>query len=242
MTKRLIFGAIKNNVLTYFDFEFLVCNVVHLANRRPIAFKEAVRNDNLSFDNVPEPITPEHLTRGYELSSLNLIPELQPIPFDDKDFDASSVGNIQKNYEKLCKVRKSLVDIYHDEFLGTLISQAVDRGERYQPVTHRLLKVGDVVLIKEEHTKRSNYPLGIVKEVTHNDIGEVTQAIVKKGKTGHVTKLHVSNLIPFLENNNDNVISDEAPPLSNIADTSSRPKRKAAVIGEMRTRNMLENM
>ena len=159
MIKRLLFGAIKNNVLTYYDFDFLVSNVVHLVNRRPIAFKDALRDNNTDF--VPEPITPEQLIRGYELSSLNLIPDLQP--FSDPVYDGNTnTTSVQDGYFKLRKIRESLVDMYHKEFLGTLMQQAVDRGCRYRPVTHKSLNVGDIVLIREEHSKRSNYPLGIV--------------------------------------------------------------------------------
>ena len=39
LVKRLIYGSIRNNILNYFDFDFLVCQVVHLANRRPIALR-----------------------------------------------------------------------------------------------------------------------------------------------------------------------------------------------------------
>ena len=41
MVRRLIFGAIKKNVQSYFDFELSVSNVIHLVNRRPIAFNES---------------------------------------------------------------------------------------------------------------------------------------------------------------------------------------------------------
>ena len=47
MVKRLLYGSIRNNILNYFDFDFLVCQVVHLANRRPIAFGEALRNNDI---------------------------------------------------------------------------------------------------------------------------------------------------------------------------------------------------
>ena len=237
MIKKLIFGSIKNNILTYFDFEFLICNVVHLVNRRPIAFKDALRDNNIDY--VPEPITPEQIIRGYELSSLNLIPDLQPIPLDDQDFDPnnSSSSNITDNYSKLCKVRKYLVDAYHNEFLGTIVHQATDRKGRYRPVSHELLKVGDIVLIKEEYTKRSNYPLGMIKELFSNDLGEVTHAVVKKGKTGQLNRLHITNLIPILENPD---FCNETPSHSDISqNVSTRPKRKAAVISEEKTRQIL---
>ncbi|XP_068236952.1 uncharacterized protein [Palaemon carinicauda] len=233
MVKRLMFGAIKNFILTYVDFEFLVCNIVHLINRRPIAFKEAVRAET---DNVPEPITPEQLVRGYELTSLNLIPNLQPLSVEDPEFDPDNQA-ISQNYVKLCKIRQTLIETYHNEFLGTLIQQAVDRKGRYRPVTHKLLKVGDVVLIKEEHTKRNNYPLGIILEVFKNDLGEVTHAVIKKGKTGQTSRLHVNNIIPILENTGST--NSATPDVCNSVTSSLRPKRKAAILSQERTRQML---
>ncbi|XP_068218822.1 uncharacterized protein [Palaemon carinicauda] len=233
MVKRLMFGAIKNFILTYVDFEFLVCNIVHLINRRPIAFKEAVRAET---DNVPEPITPEQLVRGYELTSLNLIPNLQPLSVEDPEFDPDNKA-ISQNYVKLCKIRQTLIETYHNEFLGTLIQQAVDRKGRYRPVTHKLLKVGDVVLIKEEHTKRNNYPLGIILEVFKNDLGEVTHAVIKKGKTGQTSRLHVNNIIPILENTGST--NSATPDVCNSVTSSLRPKRKAAILSQERTRQML---
>ena len=104
MIKKLIFGAIKNNVLNYDEFEFLVCNVIHIVNRRPIAFKEALRENSID---VPEPLTPEILLRGHELSSLNLIPELHPVAFDD-DFISDIPSNVKNNSLKFCKIRKRL--------------------------------------------------------------------------------------------------------------------------------------
>ena len=241
MIKKLIFGAIKTNVLTYWDFEYLICNVIHIVNRRPIAFKDALRENSID---VPEPLTPEILMRGYELSSLNLIPELQPVPFDDVDFTSDVPSVIRESSLKLCKVRKRLHDIYHNEFLGTLIYQAVDRKDRYRPISHKPLKSGDVVLLKEEYTKRSNYPLAIVLETFTNDLGEVTGAIIKKGKTGQRSKVHITQLIPFLEVNtpdNDTPIQNNLPSNDDFSSLSipSRPRRRAAVVGEKRTKQML---
>ena len=49
--------------------------------------------------------------------------------------------------------------MYHNEFLSNLIYQAVDRKNRYKPVGHISVKAGNVVL-KEEHSKRSNFHYG----------------------------------------------------------------------------------
>ena len=236
LTKRLIFGSIKNNILTFDEFEFLIANVNHIANRRPIAFKDAVR-DSEDYE-VPEPITPEHLIRGYELPSLNIIPDLQPFPRDDPDFVADP-NQLASNYSKLCKVRNNLLDIYHNEFIGTLILQAIDRNGRYKPVSHKQVQVGDIVLIQEEYTKRSNYPMGLVIKIFQNNLGETTHAVVKKGKTGQLNKLHVSQLIPLLETNM--IPSQVVPsdPLSSNSVKLARPLRKAALKSRAKTKALL---
>ena len=179
------------------------------------------------------------LIRGYELSSLNLIPDLQSFPVNDPDFKIDASINIEENYSKLCKIRKNLMDIYHTEFLGNLMYQAVDRKGRYQPVSHHRIKVGDIVLIREEHTKRSNYPMGRVLEVITNDLNEVTQAKIKKGKSGQVNKIHVTQLIPLLEANEDENHTNVPVNNDEISDVSSRSRRVAAIESEEKTKIML---
>lgn len=58
--KKLIHSSIKTNILNYEEFEFLICKVIHIVNRRPIAFKEALRDEDID---VPEAITPETLLK-----------------------------------------------------------------------------------------------------------------------------------------------------------------------------------
>ena len=125
--------------------------------------------------------------------------------------------------------------------LQTLLGQAVDRKSRYRPVDHFPLAVGDIVLIKEENTKFSNYPLGVIREIFFNDIGEVTHAVVLKGRTRQLSRLHSSNLIPYLKVNPSapNSCSDTLPS-KGLVSPSARPKRKAAVVSRERTRLMLD--
>jgi hypothetical protein len=76
LVKRLLSGSVGNLVLDYFQFEFLVIQACNLVNKRPIAYKSSLRDTNPN-DYVPEPITPEILIKGYNLVTLNLIPNLQ---------------------------------------------------------------------------------------------------------------------------------------------------------------------
>ena len=130
-TKSLLFGAVKNNILDEREFQFIVCQTVHIANRRPVAFKEALR-DAVS-DDIPDPITPESLVHGCDLASINIIPELQPVPTLDPSW--GQVPTIRDNYHALRKVRDNLNKIYHSEFIGTLMKQSIDKKGRYKPLS-----------------------------------------------------------------------------------------------------------
>ncbi|XP_064089863.1 uncharacterized protein LOC135203822 [Macrobrachium nipponense] len=243
LVKKLIFSAIKTWVLSLPDFEYLVCNVVHLANKRPIAFKESLRETEA--DSCPEPITPEMLVKGYEIVSLNIIPDLEEVP-DDPEWKMSSSPTevIKDEYAKLRKVRHNLLEAYQNEFLSTLVAQAVDRKDRYRPVCHQKLGIGDIVLIKEPNTKTINFPLGIVKDIEENDLGETTGAIILKGKTREVIKRHVTTLIPYLtvvpdaSYHSDNEDNQSSRRLSINESSPQRTPRKAAI----RSRNLTKLM
>ena len=187
LNKRLLFGAVRNLVLSFDDFEFLVCKTIHIANRRPVAMKEGLRSSEKNDEfNV---ITPENLFKGYDLTSFNIIPELEST--DDVDFSANEPNQfLERNLSNLHKARKRLADLYHSEYLAKLVHQATDRPNKYVPVKHDLLEVGDVVLLKESYTKPSTFPMGIVKEVFRNLNNETTGALVFKSKTRKVVQRH----------------------------------------------------
>ena len=190
-TKHMMCKAIRSNVLNFWDFDFLVSKSICLINKRPIAMKDALRSDD-----VEDPvITPELIITGYESAVVNVIPDLQPA---EDVYEDVYPGVIRQKHSNLCRVREKLRQIYHEEFLSTLISQAVDKRGRYKQVRHRALRAGDVVLLRDEYTKAYNYPMARVVSVETNDIGEVTAARVKKGLTGETVYRHTSSLIHLL--------------------------------------------
>ena len=193
--KHLIYKCIRNIVLDYFDFEFIVCKTIDLINKRPIAFKESLRT--LGPNELPFCITPEILMRGYETVTLNIIPQMQCSNIDDEgdpDFEPYS-NNIVQGYERLLKVKSNLIEAYHSEFLATLINQAIDKKDRYKPVNHKVIKSGDIVLLVDKHTKRYHYPMARVDRVVINTLGEVTAAYVFKGSTKELVYRHMTSLI-----------------------------------------------
>ena len=136
-------------------------------------------------------------------------------------------------------MRSRLIDIYNSEFITHLVSQATDEKSRCRPVMHKRIQVGDIVLLKKQHIKPLNYPMGIIKKVTLNDLDEVTDIVVFKGASRKTVRRHVTSMIPLLSpGTNDS--EDEAQIRENSS-THQRKKRKAAVISETRTRDMLRN-
>ena len=124
LTKRLISGAIKNNILNFFEFQYIIAQTICIVNKRPVAFHEGLRDTES--DEIPAPITPELLLRGYEVPVINIIPELQEIPENDPEWNINPAKEIQDNWSKLRTVGKNLLEIYTDEFLVQLTKQAVN--------------------------------------------------------------------------------------------------------------------
>ena len=236
MVKKLIFSSIRNSVLDYQDFHFLICQAVHLINKRPVAFKDGLRDT--SIDNVEDPITPECLLKGYDLVSVNIIPDLQKSPEDPDYLPGGNVENVRDNYFKLRQARNRLNEIYHSEFLANLISQAIDKKDRYRAVNHKLLNVGDIVLLKEDSCKQSAYPIGIVKKIELNHLGEVKAARVLKGKSREIVYRTVDSLILLLPKEGFNTVADEDFHSDSVpvpADLVGRSSRAAAVESQKRT-------
>ena len=195
-TKMLIQKSIRSLVLDYFQFELLVSHTISLLNKRPIAFTSSLRS--LPSEEVPIPITPDMIIRGYDTCVLNVIPELHEEIDEDHSVDYSCSSNIRNQYESLVKAKSRLNEIYHSEFLNTLIVQAIDKNDRYKPVPHDLIKKGDIVLLVEKHSKRYMFPMGRVVSTEVNELGEVTAAVILKGSTRERVYRHSSSLIRLI--------------------------------------------
>ncbi|XP_064116582.1 uncharacterized protein LOC135222425 [Macrobrachium nipponense] len=192
---------------------------------------------------------PEHKLR--RLAELNGCKKCANIGHTTDKCDFDDVHKIKTSYEKLKHIRTNLLEIYHREFMNTLIKQATDKKDRYAPVNHKQISIGDIVLIKDDGYKPVNYPMGIVKEVFKNINGEVTAAKVLKGKTNEITKRHVTSLIPLLrkESDEDTVASDDddedavasKEEIQGMDVSRKRPRRKAAEISRQKFKNILND-
>ncbi|XP_066983793.1 uncharacterized protein [Macrobrachium rosenbergii] len=242
--KRIITSSIRNNILDYFDFEYLISESKMLINKRPIAFKSALTKLETNHC-VPVPLTPEMVIKGYDVPCVSIIPQLNSTEFEESwDYTDEILGDNQKlllsKYNKLKKVRHNLEKLYREEFVANLLHQSIDRKGRYSKKGHTLLKVGDLVCIKSNFSKPFDYPLGVVLKVEVNDLNEVTAAYVRKAN-GEVVRRHVDNLIYLTETfdgPSESQSKESVPTEPQVHKTSGN--REAARLCQERNKALLE--
>ena len=231
--KLLIQKTLKRVILDYFHFEHLVAKCNCLINKRPVAFKSELTT--LSPHEVPEPVTPEMLIKGYETKMLDIVPAQEASPQDiddDSDNFIPYPASMNDQYTKLKAAKSRLVSYYNHEFLNNLISQAIDKKDRYKPVNHERLNVGDIVLLVEPNTKRLMYPMAKIERVERNELGETTAVYVFKGATRESVYRHATSVILLLSNTNsdDNKIQTAAKKTPETKPQhTQRPIRQAAL-------------
>ena len=106
MVKRLIFGSIRKYIPSYSDFEYVIAEVNHIVNKRPVCFKEGLR-DNDPNNEIPTAITPEMIINGRELVSLNVIPDLGK-ELDDWSADIKT-NDMYDNVIKITLINKDFL-------------------------------------------------------------------------------------------------------------------------------------
>ena len=193
--KRLINCSVGKNIMKRDDFEFVISESKMLINKRPIAFKNGLFDNNTDILN---PLTPEMIVKGRDVACINIVPQVTS-DNNDEDFTVQNCTKvISDRYNQLQRVRSKLTELYQSEFVANLFQQAIDRKGRYDEKTHCKLKIGDVVCIKSDFGKPFDYPLAIVIDVEVNDLDEVN--VVTLRKSNHeIVRRHVSNVI-FLTN------------------------------------------
>lgn len=243
--KLLIHKTVKRAVLDYFHFEQLIQKINSLINKRPIAFKSEL--STLKHYEVPEPITPEMLIKGYETKMMDIVPAQETFEDyrgDDLEDYSPNIDSINTAYTNLRAAKGRLREAYHHEFLGSLISQAVDKKDRYKPVKHDQLKVGDIVLIIEPNMKRLVYPMGKIEKIEKNYLGETTSAWIFKGSTRETVYRHVNSIILLLSRGIDQGEVNKNETQEHVCHSkgvAGRPQRKAAVNCREKLRSYVES-
>ena len=215
--KNVLYCSISRNVVNIDDFVFLVSECNMLVNKRPVAYKRLLKPEN-SEENLSV-ITPEMLIRGYEVPSIDILPQ-----YASDINDPMYLEDFHEYHYKIGKILKDIRNSYQTEFLETLRCQSTSVKNRYSPNDHNMVAVGDLVLIRSKFVKPYLCPLGLVKSVELNELGESTAVTIRKSN-GETIRRHVSDIV-ILEKMDSKIPEKMSEIVGNVS--PSRPKRKAA--------------
>ena len=89
-------------------------------------------------------------------------------------------------------------DIYKSEFNLDLMQQSTSRTDKFKNCSHKGISIGDLVIVKEDNTKRNHFPLCKVVKIEQNSLGEVVACKLLKGASREIISRHSSRIIPIL--------------------------------------------
>ncbi|XP_068240620.1 uncharacterized protein [Palaemon carinicauda] len=172
LVRKLIQGAIHNNILDFLEFSHVIKQCICYANKKPISELGALREQNVNDDF--QVLSPEFLKFGYDTQVMECIYHEGQLD----DYDSSDLG---KDFQRLIHIKEKLRNSYHNEFLFRLQDPATKYKSKYYPREHVKISKGDIVLIKDSMVKAPNYPLARVLDVIYNSLGEAVQVQLVKG-------------------------------------------------------------
>ncbi len=233
MVKRLIQGSIRNNVLTIMQLYNIVKQCICYSNKRPLNSFCALRDQDVNISY--RVLTPEVLKLGYETAVIEInLPKQELDNWTPEQLKDPKIAF--ENIEKLIKIKDNIRNFYHDEFLYSLMDQASRLKGKYLPVSHQVLNVGDICIIKDPFVKPSHMPYGIIVSTTKNTLGEVIKADIRKANKSIITR-DISDIVLIIRHeahNDDSGSADTGDKNSNFNDysanvkTSTRMQRIAA--------------
>ena len=220
--------------LTYEEMETVLIEVEGVVNSRPLT--------HLQDDDVSDPLTPSHLLSGRNLSTRS--EEILPV---------------ERNTDQLTKRMKYLqttMEMYWNRFRHEYLSQLREHhmyASKRKTKRENVLKVGDVVIIKEDNiVPRSSWRMGKVESLVVGKDGNVRGAnlstVSKEGKNTRssrpLQKIIPLEVFPEPNENGDGLANGAAQiePIPNVIRASNdtntpatnilRQRRACAITGE----------
>ncbi|XP_058445759.1 uncharacterized protein LOC131426960 [Malaya genurostris] len=165
---RVVLG---NEILTNEALSTILAQIEACLNSRPLcALSTSV--------DACEALTPEHFTIG---QALNLIPEPTVLNITENRLD---------RYQRLCRYVEEFWDRWKGEFLATLQPRSKWRGVQAN------LKIGDLVIVKNDNTPPAYWELARVIAVHPDRNGIVRNVTLSKGQTEYQRPIHKLVVLP----------------------------------------------
>ncbi|XP_028414079.1 uncharacterized protein LOC114537147 [Dendronephthya gigantea] len=210
--KRCLKRTIGRARLSYDELVTAVTEAESILNSRPLSY--------VSSEDVDEPLTPAHLMIGRRILSL---PDWHRENLEDEEFQVDlSTDDLNKRVRYLNDVIEHFWRRWRNEYLLELRNAHAGKSPK-KAVERSPVKVGDIVLVHDENHPRSD-----------------------KRKKGRVTTLRrpLQLLYPMEINcklEKDVIQSGQEDGDQEPTETA-RPRRKAAIAGELLTRQWIEDL
>ena len=224
---RTIKSSIKKSIgkarLTYEEIETVLIEVEGVINSRPLTY--------LYEDDIQDPITPSHLMFGRNLHT-QIHNSIQ------------SIGDVNLNAR--VKYVNRIINLFWDRFSLTYLNSLREFhmyvNSKVKARDRIVLKLVNVVLVKEKPLPRSRWRTGLVEKLVKGTDGQIRGAELRSiSKSGRPTKLSrpLQKIIPLeVQTESQNAKTEDCTETS-VEDTNTKrsvPRRKAAVDGEISRR------
>ena len=212
--KKCIKKTIGKAVLTYDEVQTLLFEVEQVINSRPLTYV---------YDDMEEPVTPNHLLFGRNLLTSNVN--------NNEDF---IVEDCTKRYKHMQTVLSHFWKRFYHEYLTSL--REFNNAKSNKKRNINVPNIDDVVIIYEEKMPRQKWRLGKILELIYGKDKNVRGAKVLVGKTGFMIERPINKLYPIETSiYNKDTAKDDVNTDINV-DNNRRSKRDAAMLGELRRR------
>ena len=220
ITKTTLKKTLGKRLVTFDELWTLVTEIETVVNERPITYQHCSLNK-------PTPLTPSMLVNG---RSLLMMPH--PVVTNDPDF-----GNSNKILNQRAKQTDALFhqlrSRWKREYLPALRESHMHNFKNNKGTSKNIIEVGDVVLVHEDNTKRSHWPLAVVLKLKFGNDGLVRSAEIRMREG--VSNRPINKLYP-LEVSSNNMASNMVENRITCEPRPTRPRRQAAV----RARTMIK--
>jgi len=180
--KECLYKATNRSILNYFDFITILSDISDAINSRPLTYTSSA--------NEIIPLTPNCFLKPHARTSLVLRnPDSGDPSWTSCPERESLIHTLQRSHEKFEEFR----DRWYKEYLLSLREASRDL---YQFNWENMVKVNDVILIKNPNQPRPFWQLGIVQQLLFGDDNKVRSAYVRT-PGGQVNLYPVKHLYPL---------------------------------------------
>ena len=245
--KRCIIKVIGRAFLDFHEMRTILVEVEGVINSRPLTY---VHDDT---EGISYPLTPSHLINGRNLLHL-------------PQYRYEEIVSIYETLSKRAKYNRLLLGQFTRRWRNEYLLGLMEAYRPTQVQSKPNVQVGDVVLLKDDNKKRSFWKIGRIEQLIKGKDDVVRSAIITlgadDGKFGMKTLRRPLKLLVPLEVNQKRLSStfqnpptqlysqqqpqlpsqpQPQPPLqqSDQSQPQSRPRRRAAVLGETIRRQVM---